>query len=156
MQFLSDWSTPDHSVLLNFGDDVLHRFDSFVQTGGRSEAGGILLGTVHAKGILITKATKPTRADCSMRYMFQRSEIGHRVVARRTFEASGGRVRYLGEWHTHPQDIPIPSILDISEWRKLAKKRADKRPLLSVIVGRKSLYVELIQGDGRRIQLLSV
>ena len=29
---------------------------------------------------------------------------------------------YVGEWHTHPQEIPIPSGQDIKNWKKLARK----------------------------------
>ena len=43
--------------------------------------------------------------------------------------------------------------LDLKEWRKLAKVRVDKKPLLAVMVGRRGLHVELTYGDGRR-QLL--
>lgn len=153
MQFLSDWATPDRTLLLNFADDVLARFRAFIQTGSLPEAGGILLGTVHENGVLITKATKPSRADCRMQYFFQRNETGHKLIARRNYDASNGTVRYLGEWHTHPQDVPSPSTLDILEWRKLARKRVDQRPLLTVIVGRSALHVELIHRNGHRTEL---
>lgn len=156
MQFLSDWGTPDQVLLLNFGDEVLKRFRTYVQTGPLPEAGGILLGTVHQQGLLITKATKPTRADCRMQYFFQRNETGHRVIARRNYDATNGTLRYLGEWHTHPQDVPSPSPLDILEWKKLARKRVDQRPLLAVIVGRKALYVELVYRDGLRTKLTAL
>lgn len=64
------------------------------------------------------------------------------------WRASRGTVRYLGEWHTHPEDYPIPSGLDRSEWRRLAAGRRDKRPQLSIIVGRHGLHVELVHSDG--------
>ncbi|MCG8986231.1 Mov34/MPN/PAD-1 family protein [Delftia acidovorans] len=156
MQFLSDWATPDRSILLNFAEDVLVRFQAYIQTGNLPEAGGIILGTVHEQGILITKVTKPTRADCRMKYFFQRNETGHQMIARRNYDKSKGTVRYLGEWHTHPQDRPIPSTLDILEWKKLARKRADQRPLLTVIVGRSGLHVELVHRNGCRIELAAI
>jgi len=70
------------------------------------------------------------------------------MLALDRWRATRGTVRYLGEWHTHPEDHPTPSGLDRSEWRRLATGRRDKRPQLSIIVGRKSLYVELSQSDG--------
>jgi hypothetical protein len=48
----------------------------------------------------------------------------------------------------HPQDYPTPSGLDRTEWTKLSKRRADGRPILAVIVGRKNLYVELVPHNG--------
>lgn len=56
--------------------------------------------------------------------------------------------------HRTLTDIPTPSGIDLNEWRKLAKVRADKRPLLAVIVGRHALHVELAHGNGHR-ELLS-
>ncbi|WP_369075232.1 Mov34/MPN/PAD-1 family protein, partial [Aromatoleum toluclasticum] len=55
-----------------------------------------------------------------------------------------------GEWHSHPQDFPIPSGIDRSEWKWLASERKDKRPFLAVIVGNAVLHVELVssKGDG--------
>jgi integrative and conjugative element protein (TIGR02256 family) len=81
--------------------------------------------------------------------------FGHRAIARRLWRGSGGLTRYIGEWHTHPQEDPSPSSIDLDEWRKLAKLRLDERPLLAVIVGQSSLYVELTHGDGCR-QIMKV
>ena len=59
-------------------------------------------------------------------------------------------IRYLGEWHTHPEDNPNPSGLDRSEWNHLSAKRRDKRPTLAVIVGRNALYIELVPSSGQK------
>lgn len=77
----------------------------------------------------------------------------HKAIAERRWRESGGTVRYLGEWHPHPQDYPAPSQLDRNEWRSLVQCRADKRPLLAVIVGRNDLYVELVDTLGHEIIL---
>ncbi|WHI44621.1 Mov34/MPN/PAD-1 family protein [Microbulbifer sp. VAAF005] len=76
--------------------------------------------------------------------MFERMQYGHESIAQSRWVATHGTIRYLGEWHTHPEDDPYPSGLDISEWDRLAGNRKDNRPQLAVIVGRKSLYVELV------------
>ena len=65
-------------------------------------------------------------------------------------------VRDLGEWHTHPQEVPSPSYVDLDEWKILAKGRADKRPLLAVVVGRQNLHVELMHADGMRHEFLQI
>ena len=150
MRHVSDWTLDDGSLLLNFSDEVLGMFERHIQVGDLPESGGVLLGTVHEKGLLVTLATKPTGLDRQLRYLFERLPFGHRAVARRYWRSSGGVTRYIGEWHTHPQDIPVPSHIDLNEWTKLAKERADKRPLLAVIVGRYGLHVEMTYGDGKR------
>ncbi|MDZ4193630.1 MAG: Mov34/MPN/PAD-1 family protein [Pseudomonas sp.] len=151
---MSDWTLAGGSLLLNFSDEVRDVFDRNVQVGDLPESGGVLLGAVHERGLLVTVATTPTRLDRQFRYLFERLPFGHRAVARRQWRKSAGTTRYIGEWHTHPQDIPVPSGIDLNEWQKLAKKRADKRPLLAVIVGRNGLHVELVHGNGHR-ELLS-
>ena len=75
--------------------------------------------------------------------------FGHAAIALARWTGSQGTVRYLGEWHTHPEDHPQPSGLDRLEWIRLSARRLDKRPMLAVIVGRKSLYVELVPSSGR-------
>lgn len=150
MRHVSDWTLPDGSVLLNFSDGVRSVFEKNLQVSDLPESGGVLLGTVHERGLLVTMATTPTRLDRQLRFLFERLPFGHRAVAKRLWRSTGGTTRYIGEWHTHPQDIPTPSAIDVEEWRKLAKVRADKRPLLAVIVGRRTLHVELTHGNGHR------
>lgn len=156
MSFLSDWATADQSVLLNFGSNVLALFSRYRQPQGGTEAGGILLGTVHAGGLLVVEATEPTARDVRRQYFFERRAFRHRALAESRWRSSGGTTRYLGEWHTHPQDHPTPSMLDRAEWKQLARKRADGRPMLAVIVGRRSLHVELVSATGNRALLHSL
>lgn len=156
MPLLTDWSSDNGQVLLHFSEAVMAVFRANVQTGRRPESGGILLGTVHDHGMLITHATVPSRFDQRQPMFFSREARGHRAVAHRLWRASGGTTRYLGDWHTHPEDVPSPSGIDLREWRKLAVARNDERPALSVIVGRHALHVELMHSTGARDQLAPV
>lgn len=156
MPLIKDWSSASGDVLLHFSDIVMATFRENIQTGSRPEAGGILLGTVHDHGMLITHATVPSRFDQRLPTFFSRSARGHRAVAQRLWRASGGTTRYLGDWHTHPEDLPSPSGVDLREWRKLALSRNDLRPALSVIVGRLAMHVELMHSDGVRDRLSPV
>lgn len=156
MPAMRDWRSQSGEVLLHFTEAVMHVFAANVQTGRRPESGGILLGTVHEHGMLITHATAPSRLDRRLPTFFSREAHGHRAVAMRLWRASGGTTRYLGDWHTHPQDVPSPSSIDLKEWRKLAVARNDERPALSVIVGRKAMHVELMHATGARDFLSAV
>ncbi len=149
MHFMNSWATPDRRVLVNFEESVIAIFDRHIQAlPSDYEAGGLLLGTVHGSNIMVVEATVPTVWDKRFQYLFERLPFGHSSIAQARWEGSGGTVRYVGEWHTHPQDRPRPSGLDRDEWNKLSRKRADGRPMLAVIVGRKSLYVELVPHAG--------
>lgn len=152
MQFVSGWTTPDKRILLNFDDKVLDVFRQHIQRlSSDAEAGGLLLGEVRGGHLNLVDATFPTAGDLRSRYSFERLPQGHAEVAQKMWSDSRGTVRYLGEWHSHPQDLPIPSGIDRSEWKRLASDRKDKRPFLAVIVGRAGLHVELVssKGDGR-------
>lgn len=145
MPCMNSWTTPDRRVLLNLAEPVLAVFQKHIQAGPTdNEAAGLLLGTVHGNNIALAEATVPTVWDKRLRYFFERMPFGHRSIAAARWRASGGTMRYLGEWHTHPQDFPSPSSLDRTEWTELSRKRADGRPLLAIIVGRKDLYIELV------------
>lgn len=149
MRFVSGWSTPDKRILVNFDDKVLDVFRQHIQQlATDAEAGGLLLGEVRGGNLNLVDATCPTADDLRTRYSFERLPHGHAVFAQKMWGESQGTVRYLGEWHSHPQDYPIPSGIDRSEWKRLASERKDKRPFLAVIVGRASLYVELVPSKG--------
>lgn len=157
MQFVSSWRSADGRILLDLGARSLEVFSAHAQSSvSAPEAGGLLLGTVHGQGVLISEVTQPTWMDRQLRTLFERMPFGHRAIAKRRWRASDGTVRYLGEWHTHPEDYPYPSNIDLTEWQTLAAKRTDKRPVLAVIVGRKGLHVELMAASGERHQLLPV
>ena len=154
MQFVDSWATSDRKVLVSFADQVLETFSAYIRDSADAcEAGGLLLGTVHGNNLIVTEATVPTVGDQRFRYLFERLPFGHRAIAHLRWKNSGGTVRYLGEWHTHPQDHPRPSGIDIKEWRILAEQRADGRPLLAVVVGLNNLHVELVPKKDTRVQL---
>lgn len=149
MYFMNSWATPDRRILVNFAEPAITIFESHVQAlPSDYEAGGLLLGTIHGSNIMVVEATVPTTWDKRFQYLFVRMPFGHSSIAQSRWKASGGKVRYVGEWHTHPQDYPSPSGIDRTEWNKLSCKRVDGRPMLAVIVGRKSLYVELVPHAG--------
>lgn len=149
MHMTNDWSSADQRKLLHILPATVEVLSRYVQNNPEDpESGGLLLGTVHGEHLIVEQATAPTIWDIRLRTFFHRHARGHAMLALERWRATRGTVRYLGEWHTHPEDHPIPSGLDRSEWRRLAIGRRDKRPQLSIIVGRKSLYVELSQSDG--------
>lgn len=146
---MSAWGTSDRQTLVHFSERTLAVFQDHIQREATdAEAGGLLLGTVHGNHMLIEQATTPTKWDKRFRTLFERMPFGHQAIAVARWNASKGTVRYLGEWHTHPEDNPQPSGLDRSEWNRLACFRLDQRPMLAVIVGRHDLYVELTPRQG--------
>ena len=106
------------------------------------EAGGILLGYRRGPHIEVLEATAPMRKDIRGRNSFERKDSGHQSLSDKRWEASDGTILYLGEWHTHPTNIPEPSTIDRHEWDKL--KRCYQDPLLFLIAGTSHWYVEYL------------
>lgn len=157
MQFMNSWTTNDKRTLLHFSTATLETFCQHVQASDTDyESGGLLLGSVHGVHMLIEQATVPTTWDKRFRHLFERMPFGHKAIALSRWTASQGTIRYLGEWHTHPENYPHPSCLDRLEWHRLSAKRLDKRPMLAVIVGLKALHVELVPSTGRSSVLTNV
>ncbi|MCY1529268.1 hypothetical protein D9M68_644020 [compost metagenome] len=101
-----------------------------------TEAGGILLGHRAGDHIHVISATGPLPNDRRARLSVDRLDAGHQQIARDAWASSGGTIDYVGDWHTHPQNMPTPSSKDYSEWKKLT--RILSRSHLFVIVGSSS------------------
>ncbi|WP_235814811.1 Mov34/MPN/PAD-1 family protein [Pseudomonas syringae group genomosp. 3] len=119
MQFMSTWKDPSGELLVYFAPQVIAVFNRYIQGEHDAEAGGILLGHVRGIHLEILEATVPTPKDRRLKYFFERLLHGHQGIAERRWRDSDGLVRYVGEWHTHPEDHPMPSGLDINEWGEM-------------------------------------
>jgi integrative and conjugative element protein (TIGR02256 family) len=149
MQFVAAWSANHGRNLIHIHPPVLEVFQRHVQAEPSDlEGGGLLLGYIRGSHLEIVEATVPTKFDRRFRTFFERMRDLHEHIAQKRWADSQGLIRYVGEWHTHPQDYPSPSGTDLTEWRKLAVKRKDKRPVLGLIVGRKALYLESMPSNG--------
>lgn len=108
-----------------------------------SEAGGLLLGRriLGERDVVIDHVTTPYRLDESGERSFLRHAERHQRVIDVLHEESEGRCNYLGEWHTHDEDHPIASRLDIETMKgHLSRLEAspEDRFLILVLVGRVS------------------
>ncbi|MBM3111657.1 Mov34/MPN/PAD-1 family protein [Pseudomonas sp. W15-Feb18] len=87
----------------------------------------------------------PAPKDQRLKYLIERLLHGHRRIAEKRWKDSNRLIRCLGEWHTHPEDFPAPSGLDINEWKRACKGCQDDRLMLAAIVGQRDLRIhELI------------
>lgn len=111
-----------------------------------SESGGILIGIRRGEYFEVTAATTPQISDKRSRLRFERVEKGHFDLLKRHWVESKGEENYLGEWHTHPEDYPSPSTLDLSEWERAANHH--KSSLIMIIVGRRENYFSLVTRRG--------
>ena len=105
-------------------------------TASAPEAGGILMGYRRGPHTHGTEATFPTAADVQRRFGFFRHATHHQRVSRRRWKESGETIDYVGEWHTHPEDDPLPSGVDLKHWQDIAQ--GVSKPMVFLIVGRVS------------------
>ncbi len=79
------------------------------------ETGGLLFGYIDdaCRVAWVTDVAGPTADSVRGDHTFRLGPAGVAGLIERRYRASGGRVRFLGIWHTHPGLAPEPSSLDI-------------------------------------------
>lgn len=121
------------------------------------EAGGILLGRYlrNSYDVIVDRITTPTVEDRRSRRRFFRATIPHQALLDRAWYDSAGTCNYLGEWHTHAESVPFPSMIDILDWRKrFLLDRIDSIRLHFVIVGTEQINVWQMHRRRLRIEKL--
>lgn len=133
----------DGRVLL--AKEVVIRFLDFRQLERTApEAGGVLMGRfIQDSGhIAIDLISEPMIEDVRRRTFFFRAEKRHQEIVNRVWTESESTCTYLGEWHTHPEDDPTPSSVDLNEWNKKLKQNPNHRnALMFIIVGRERFRI---------------
>jgi len=102
---------PDSNQILELSPSVLHRFKTYRQNKKRLEAGGLLFAEFCLPKIIIKEATRPHRKDKRSRYGFIPFRNIQKKLILQRFDLG---FHFIGEWHTHPEDDPLPSSLDLN------------------------------------------
>lgn len=118
--------------LLVYGDVL----DRLTRVPGRPwEVGGWLLGWWSDDGseVFVTHATPP--ASRGTPFGVTISGRGHRPLFDAAWDASGGTVTFLGDWHTHPGGHAVLSERDREAMRQLASDPdfGTPQPLIAVV-----------------------
>lgn len=121
-----------------FTAEAVYQMRAHTQSTAREpESGGILLGRhlLESQDLVVDEVTVPQKDDRQSRFAFFRSKR-HNTLAHQRWEASKGRMAYLGLWHTHPESDPTPSCLDRRDWTKaIAQDTFEGERLFFPIVG---------------------
>ncbi|MER8687105.1 Mov34/MPN/PAD-1 family protein [Mesorhizobium sp. M1136] len=108
---------------------------------GVRERGGLLLGYRKADAIQIDSATFPGSWDYATPTLFRRSEQGHRLRALREWVRSAQTIDWVGEWHTHPRGLAVPSFVDQRSWRRIVSHT--RKPMAFLIFNDTQIYAGL-------------
>lgn len=135
-----------------------------------TEAGGLLIGSLHQEHntpfslkhpphIEVTGVSIPGEGDIRKRSTFIRNGKHHIQLVKDARIASDGMVDYLGEWHTHPELNPTPSLTDILYWRQNLSGRHAVLIIVGMISewfgywdGQKAIALPSIKLDSRGAQ----
>jgi integrative and conjugative element protein (TIGR02256 family) len=108
-----------------------------------SETGGPLVGLIdlESKHVAAIHALATPPDSAGSRSEFIRGTRGMLRLIEEAQERSGGQVRYIGEWHSHPRGASAsPSTTDIRQIGQLSMVLdLDGLPALSMIVGERGL-----------------
>ena len=151
MPLLSDLTLQTSpNALLLIPDSVISELESHRQLNAvDGEQGGVIVGLIRPPHLEVTDITLPQESDDSSRFEFKRCSEKHIEIVCKKWQESNEFKTYLGEWHTHPEDIPSPSCKDIREWRRIFRGRNN---IVLIIIGRKSNWYGLWK-QGRPIKL---
>ena len=98
--------------------DRLHRE---LRAAGRREIGGVLVGE-HVEGDQFRLADLSVQHRHGDSHRFVRDPEEHRAFLAAFFDRTGHdytRYNYLGEWHSHPNVVALPSTQDVSSMREI-------------------------------------
>ncbi len=133
---------------IHIANNVLQIFCDYKQDSYKKhESGGILIGQIVNDNLEIHKVSIPNKFDKSSRRSFERDKDAAQVIIDFEFCNSNGTYIYLGEWHTHYENKPIPSSKDIKmikQQHKINTLNSDK--ILLIIVGLEQLFVGVYNG----------
>ncbi|EIJ34969.1 Mov34/MPN/PAD-1 family protein [Thiothrix nivea] len=98
------------------------------------EAGGQLFGIIENNIVRVVCATGPYKGDIRSRYCYRSNPI---QAQKEINQQSQSGLLYLGEWHTHAENNPTASNIDIATMQKLIMSSTlNTNLVLMLIVGK--------------------
>lgn len=144
-----------NSTELSIKESVVTKLSQYIQYNKHSlESGGLLMGRTNIEGNTeIFDLTEPMVGDIQNRFFFKRRDKGHIQILTQLNQKC---LYFKGNWHTHPQLVPNPSIIDIRAWKKAMKesKPGESNYIFFIIVGIESISVWC--GDIRKRNIIKM
>lgn len=131
-------------VKIKICHNIIETLSNYIQKGRCSiESGGILIGKENESdnNIIINHITTPMLRDKSKYDRFLRRDKKHLEVFNNLYVSSSKTLRYIGEWHTHPEAIPNFSYLDENNWNKITCDSKNNNDYFHIIVGYEAIRV---------------
>lgn len=129
------WTWDELGVELHVSNAAATAMKRHRQPFGGVERGGLLfVEPSHPLGLVLARVTPPHAADRAGEHSLIMDPAR---CARETRKANAEGLRLIGFWHSHPEETPNLSTIDISNFRSLARRSAVDLPWpVAIIVGR--------------------
>jgi integrative and conjugative element protein (TIGR02256 family) len=123
------------SQIIIIHQDVLKKIAKYIQTDNKPESGGLLFAEFKLPKIFVKEISTPNKTDHQGRFEFRPDLIKQQKIINSHFKNG---LHYIGEWHTHPENKPVPSTLDIMSMKEtFVKSKHELNYFLLIIVGNK-------------------
>lgn len=100
------------------------------------ETGGVLLGWRSPGHVCVTNIVGPEPTAHHTETSFVPDAVWQAEQIGQLYAASGRRLAYLGDWHTHPGAAPVPSPRDIQTLYSIAQHPSARCPQpIMIIIG---------------------
>ena len=130
---------------ISYDENLINRLIQKRAKGLPNEVGGVLIGVVDQKSkyIQLVDACDPPSDSKSGKTEFERGTCGLEEQLGKFENRTNGHVKYVGEWHTHPKDIPPnPSLTDLIQYVDLATAaEIEGRPPIMLIGGENEIKI---------------
>jgi len=140
-----------HGKVIHILEPVIETWNKYRQLKPNdAEACGILIGSIDEDGsrIWIEVATEPMPNDVRKRSQFNMKDKGHQEALNRLNLTSGGRLVFLGSWHSHPEATPSFSSPDKTGWKTCIKANPPLEHFCFTIIGTESDSIYILKGSG--------
>ena len=121
---------------------MLEYLSGQVQTSGNEQAGILIGSEIGNHAYRINKASEPCgikQKAFNIGCVRDAKKANDIIIAE--FEKSNGTRIYLGEWHTHPEDYPSPSYVDINSIKSIIETGdIPAEGVFLIIIGLKQIY----------------
>ena len=134
-------------MIVTLPPDLIAKFEKALSRAGTREIGGVLVGE-HLADEEFRVVDLSVQRSGGTESCFVRHPKKHRRFMRSFFRRTGAdyaRFNYLGEWHSHPLYLPVPSTTDLAQMQLIVEDGPDA-PLFAVL-----LVVRL--DGGERVEL---
>ena len=146
----------NNDIEVIIADEVINIWRKYQQRDIKdNEACGVLIGGYNEKqnAIFIDLCTEPQKADIRERTCFTLKDPFHQKKINEVFISSQQTQFYLGTWHSHPENYPSPSNVDLEDWGKCIKRNSHKNFRVFSIIGIKEALIKVYEVDKNSIPI---